>query len=98
MSINVETEDLIPFSEARTAFPGGKRLSLATLHRWRLSGVRGVRLETCVVGGLRYVSRESIGRFLAAQNRDEQPTPAFTPAQRRVQAETANRLLQEAGI
>ena len=98
MSINVETEDLIPFSEARTAFPGGKRLSLATLHRWRLSGIRGVRLETCVVGGLRYCSQQSISRFIAAQNRDEQPTPAITAKQRRTQAEAANRVLQEAGI
>lgn len=98
MSINVETEDLIPFSEARTAFPGGKRLSLATLHRWRLSGVRNTRLETCVVGGLRYVSRESISRFLAAQNASESPAPAITAKQRRTQAESANRVLQEAGI
>lgn len=98
MSINVETEDLIPFSEARTAFPGGKRLSLQTLHRWRLSGVRGVRLETCVVGGLRYCSRESISRFIAAQNASESPAPAITAKQRRTQAESANRVLQEAGI
>ena len=99
MSIDVETEDLIPFSEARTAFPGGKRLSLATLHRWRLPpGVRGVQLETCVVGGLRYVSRQSIARFIAAQNRDESPAPAITAKQRRTQAEAANRVLQEAGI
>ena len=98
MSIDVETEDLIPFSEARTAFPGGKRLSLATLHRWRLSGVRGVRLETCVVGGLRYLSRESISRFIAAQNRDETPAPAITAKHRRTQAESAMKVLEAAGL
>ena len=98
MSINVETEDLIPFSEARTAFPGGKRLSLATLHRWRMHGVRGTRLQTCLVGGLRYVSRESISRFLAEQNQDELPTPAITAGQRRTMAEAANAVLIEAGI
>ncbi len=98
MSIDVESEDLIPFSEARTAFPGGKKLSLATLHRWRLSGVRGVRLETCVVGGLRYCSQQAISRFIAAQNPSESPAPAITAKQRRTQAESANRVLQEAGI
>ena len=98
MSINVEAEDLIPFSEARTAIPGGKRLSLATLHRWRLSGVRGVRLETCVVGGLRYCSQQSISRFIAAQNRDELPPPAITAKQRRTQAESAMKVLEAAGI
>ena len=48
MSIDVDSETLIPLCEARTAFPGGKRLALQTRHRWRLSGVRGVRLETCL--------------------------------------------------
>ena len=98
MSINVETEDLIPFTEARSAFPGGKRLSLATLHRWRMHGVRGTRLETCLVGGLRYVSRQSIIRFIERQNRDESPAPSITASQRRTQAEAANRVLQDAGI
>lgn len=98
MSIDVNSEGLIPFSDARTAFPGGKRLSLATLHRWRLSGVRGTKLETCLVGGLRYTSREAIQRFIAHQNRDETPAPALTAKQRRKQAETADRILQEAGI
>ena len=96
MSIDVDSETLIPFSgEARTAFPGGKRHSLATLHRWRLSGVRGVKLETCLCGGLRYTSREAIQRFIANQNRDESPAPAITPSQRRKQAETANKVLAE---
>ena len=80
MPIDTDAETLISLSEARTAFPGGKRLSLATLHRWRLHGVRGVRLETILIGGLRYVSRESIARFIAAQNADESPAPAVTPA------------------
>ncbi len=99
MSINVETEDLIPFSDARTAFPGGKRLALATLHRWRLPpGVRGVQLETCVVGGLRYTSRQAISRFIEEQNRDELPAPAITAKQRRTQAESAMKVLEAAGI
>ena len=98
MSIDVETEDLIPFCEARSAFPGGKRLSLATLHRWRLPGVRGTRLETCLIGGSRYTSAAAISRFIAAQNATDSPAPTITPSQRRRQAETANRVLQEAGL
>jgi len=98
MSIDAESEDLIPFCDARTAFPGGKRLSLATLPRWLLHGVRGTKLETCLVGGLRYTSREAIKRFVGAQNHTESSGPTITPKQRRKQAETADRLLQEAGI
>jgi len=98
MSIDVETEDLIPFCEARSAFPGGKRLSLATLHRWRLHGVRGVKLETALIGGSRYVSREAISRFIRAQNADETPAPQFTPKQRAAQSQAARKELAKMNI
>ena len=98
MAISTETEQLIPFTQAREAFPGGKRLSLATLHRWRLNGVRGTRLETILIGGSRYTSIEAIQRFIAAQNPAMSPEPAITGKQRQKMAETANRLLAEAGI
>ena len=95
--IDVKLEDLVQFPEARNAFPG-PRISLATLHRWRLSGVRGAKLETILVGGRRFTSAEAISRFIVEQNRDEAPTPVLSAKQRRVQAEAANRVLQEAGI
>jgi hypothetical protein len=99
MHIDCEAETLITFSDARTAFPGDKRLSLATLHRWRLNGVRGVKLETVLIGGLRYTSREAIDRFIQAQNADDAPvSPGITPAQRRRQALAAQLALQEAGV
>ena len=98
MAIDVTNEELITFNEARDAFPGGRRPALATLHRWRLNGIRGVRLETAQIGGSRFTSREAIVRFLKTQNTDSTPTPSITPSQRRRQAETANRVLQEAGI
>ena len=98
MAICTETETLIPFNSAREAFPGGKRLSLATLHRWRLHGVRGTRLETILIGGSRYTSTEAIQRFVEAQNPAESAEPAITSKQRATMAQTANRLLAEAGI
>ena len=98
MGIDVEREDLIHFPEATRAFPGRKRLSLATLHRWRLHGVRGVRLDTLLIGGLRYTSREAIGRFIAAQNADQQPAPQITAKQRQRQSESARAELERIGI
>ena len=100
MTIDVQTETVVSFSDARSAFPGiDRRLSLATLHRWRLNGVRGVKLETILIGGLRYTSREAIDRFIAAQNADDAPAaPVITPAQRRRQSEAARLALQEAGV
>lgn len=98
MSIDVQSEKLLTLAECREAFPGGKRLSLATLHRWRLNGVRGTRLETVLVGGMRYTSREAIARFIERQNADESPAPTITPAQRHRQAEAAQKELARAGI
>lgn len=98
MAIDTSIETIIAFSDARTEFGDGRRKSLATLHRWRLHGVRGVRLETVLIGGLRYTSREAIDRFIAAQNADETPAPVTTPAQRRRQADAAQAALQEVGL
>lgn len=99
MSIDVDAETMLQFPAARNEFPGRKTLSLATLHRWRLHGVKGAKLETCLIGGLRYTSREAINRFIAALNAGEQPgAPAISKSQRRRQAETADRLLREAGV
>lgn len=94
--IDPATEELIPFQQAGRRIPGNP--SVCALHRWRLSGVRGAKLESLLCGGKRFTSAEAIQRFIAAQNKDELPTPALTGNQRRIQAETANRLLQEAGI
>lgn len=96
--MSIATEELLTFEQARTAFPGGRRLSLATIHRWRLHGVRGVCLETVLVGGLRYTSREAIARFVAAQNAADAPQITITPAQRRTQAEAARAELRKAGV
>ena len=100
MGIDCDTENLVRFNEARSAFPGRGSIALQTLHRWRLRGVRGVKLETCLCGGLRMTSREAISRFLAAQNRDDsQPTtPAITPTQRQRQNTAARQALAAAGI
>jgi hypothetical protein len=99
MPIDVEAETLVHFPDARSAFHGGRRVSLASLHRWRLNGVRGVKLETILIGGLRYTSRESIARFIAAQNAADVPAaPTITATQRRKQSEAARLALQEVGL
>ena len=94
--IDASTETLIRFQEAGRRIPGNP--SVCALHRWRLNGVRGAKLETLLCGGVRFTSIEAISRFIAEQNRGETPTPGITASQRRTQAETANRVLQEAGL
>jgi len=41
----------------------GRRLHLGTIYRWCTTGVRGVRLESIVMGGGRYTSLEAMARF-----------------------------------
>jgi hypothetical protein len=64
--IDIEIEEMHLLARASTAVPGKPHVT--TLYRWALHGVRGVRLETVIVGGRRFTSREAIGRFLATLN------------------------------
>ena len=54
-------ESLISFAEAAKRLPG--RPHVNSLHRWRLRGVRGVRLESVLIGGKRFTSVEALQRF-----------------------------------
>ena len=94
--IDLEAEEPIPFETCGQLIPG--RPARCTTFRWALKGVRGVKLETFVCGHKRFTTREAISRFILAQNATESPVVAISPMQRRRQAETANRVLQEAGL
>ena len=60
------TADAVPYTPT-----GLKQLGItpppspATLHRWRLRGLRGQRIETFLRGGRRFVSRDSVREFFA---------------------------------
>ncbi len=56
--------------------------SPATLYRWALKGVRGVRLETVMMGGRRYTSDEAVDRFFARLS-EPQATPTAPPSKLR---------------
>ncbi len=75
-------------------------LHVSTLWRWQLRGVRGVRLETILLGGIRFTSHEALERFTAACTAaadGTKPTACMTN-QRQRQIEDAERELAEAGI
>lgn len=96
MPIDASDEELIPIATAAQLFPG-KPVCIQTMHRWRLNGVRGVKLETLLIGGLRYTSKEAIERFIHAQNQDGS-WPTTSPQQRARQAEAAREKLAQMGI
>jgi len=99
MSIDLATETPIAFAEAARTLPGGA-VHVSTIHRWRLKGCRGVRLETFLRGGVRHTTREAIERFFAATTAaaDGDATPVRTSRQRDRDISQAEAELEAAGI
>jgi hypothetical protein len=62
MSVDILSEAIVSLAEAAKIIP--TRPDVSTLWRWYRRGVRGIRLETVIIGGKRYTSRESIQRFI----------------------------------
>lgn len=99
MSIDLESEELLTLRQAVTAFPGKKRLSIATMFRWiNAPGVRGAVLETVCVGRTRYTSREAIERFIKAQNEPAETSATVSQSQRECQAKAAQKALRKVGV
>jgi hypothetical protein len=67
--IDPEHDDLRPLNEVIKARLG-KRISPATLWRWRLKGVNGVRLECLRVGGCWVTTHAAFAEFLRAQTQN----------------------------
>ena len=94
--INIETDDIRPAQQvikSRT----GKRVSPATLWRWRLKGVGGVKLPMVRVGGVWHTTVEAFAEFVRAQ------TAALTPADpvgevSAERSESTRRRLEAAGL
>ncbi len=68
-SLNVPQDDanfdeLLSLKDAANLVPG--RCHISTIHRWRLSGVRGIRLCTSMIGGRRRVTRRQLEEFFKA--------------------------------
>ena len=74
-TLELLAEDLVSLTESCKEFPGEKR-SRSTVERYARKGNRGAILETILLGGRRYTSREAIARFIRAQLRVEAERPA----------------------
>lgn len=62
--VDLIDEQLVSMTAAAQQLP--RRPHVATLHRWRTRGIRGVQLEAALVGGRWYTSQEALRRFIAA--------------------------------
>ena len=97
--IDLSSETVISLTEAAKRLParrGGKRPHVATLYRWSQRGCRGVRLETCQVGGTRCTSLEALQRFVDHLSKSTGPSLPGLPAFRSKRA--AERILDADGI
>lgn len=92
--IDTSTERLCTLAQATRHVPGNPHI--ATLHRWRLRGVRGVKLETVLVGGRRFTSVEALARFTERLN-GGRGVERTTPRQRQRQIEQAEAELARSG-
>jgi len=64
MPISPMKDELITMKQARELIPHHPAPS--TLVRWHTTGYKGVRLETVMVGGRRYTTKEALQEFADA--------------------------------
>ena len=77
--IDTTREEVFRLAKAREFVPG--QLNPSTFYRWAFKGVKGVKLETVCIGGIRMTSREALERFFQATTRAADAllvTPATT--------------------
>ncbi len=103
MAVDILNEAVVSLTEAARILP--TRPHCSTIWRWYRRGVRGIRLETAVLGGKRYTSKEAIQRFVertteAHDRGGAAPSKPIheTMRQRRAAIEKAERDLTAAGI
>jgi hypothetical protein len=96
-TIDLETDDLIPIGQiVRDRL--GRRLSPATIWRWRLKGVKAgnqtIRLEAVRVAGIWHTTAAAFAEFIRAQT--EAATPTDDPPSER--SDATKRQLEKAGL
>lgn len=57
--IDIQNEPLLSLTKAAQT----DHVHVSTVHRWRLRGILGIKLETIRIGGKRMTSREALQRF-----------------------------------
>lgn len=101
MAICIESEDLLSLPQAAAEIKP-RRKHVSTLHRWRLKGVRGIKLETVMVGGHRCTSAQAIDRFhhrvTAAADGEPVESPSKTSRQRKNDIARAEQDLARMGV
>ena len=93
--IDTTTETLLTVNEARAEFP--KAPSQATIWRWLLKGARGTILESVLIGGRRFTSKEACHRFMQGSEQSRQDAQQ-QGAQQRMSVHNARAILDQLGV
>lgn len=102
--IDCATEKLIRLDEVPTLdfMPRrrgtGKPTHERTVRRWVEVGLKGVKLETLYVGGIRHTSAEAVQRFFERLSLPGAAPATLTTAQLRKTNEHAHAMLRRLGI
>ena len=87
MSIDIHSDSLLTISQAAKSLP--TRPNVSTVWRWIQRGVRGVKLDSVVVGGRRLTSKEALQSFVerSTANSSGASLPPSCPTSRQREAE-----------
>ena len=96
MAIDIETEEMVPITRSPMHIPG--RPHISTVVRWCTRGVRGLVLESVIVGGRRFTSVEALSRFVAHLSSPGVATSSRVTQQQRAEMEAVERRLDGHGI
>ncbi len=75
------SEEIRPLAEWARRLPPlrrGRPVHVSTLWRWAMRGLRGIRLETVLVGGARVTSADALRRFFANTGTSPMGPPSNT--------------------
>jgi hypothetical protein len=100
--LDITREKAISLKDAAMMIPGmeGKAVHWRTVWKWAYYGLRGVLLETAMVGGRRVTTKEALQRFSHAISEIRQPrsavqTPVLAPSINRKAHEAAMKRLRD---
>jgi hypothetical protein len=101
--IDVSSETVVSLTEASKHVPSrrqGKKTAVSTIWRWAMKGIRGVKLETIMIGGTRCTSLQALQRFFEQVTEVTNGTTAMpsTSRRRQSQLQAAEAELEAAGI
>jgi hypothetical protein len=89
--IDMHNETLLAIAEVSDHVPTHPHV--ATVWRWIQKGIRGVRLESVLIGGMRYTSKEALQRFFEGSNASTNGTQSrrTQPVRKQAAIEAAER-------